>query len=86
MNAGSSSSPYFTLTLPNEFVTYNVRVAAVNTRDLGSAQSNALPLCPGKKREGLQRYYILYVAHVHLLSCCMLCLCACTNRELALVI
>ena len=49
VNAGNSSSPYFTLTLPNEFLTYNVRVAAVNTQ--GSAQSSALPLCPGKNRE-----------------------------------
>ena len=32
MNAGSSSSPYFTLTLPNDFLTYIVRVAAVNTQ------------------------------------------------------
>ena len=53
VNAGSSSSPYFTLTLPNEFLTYNVKVAAVNTKGLGSAQSSALPLCPGKNREGL---------------------------------
>ena len=51
MNAGNSSSPYFTLTLPNEFLTYNVRVAAVNTRDLWSTQSNALSVCLGKNRE-----------------------------------
>ena len=43
MNAGNSSSPYFTLTLPNEFLTYNVRVAAVNTQ--GQAQSRVLPIC-----------------------------------------
>ena len=49
VNAGSSSSPYFTLTLPNEFLTYNVRVAAVNTQ--GQAQSNTLSVCPGKNRE-----------------------------------
>ena len=40
VNAGSSSSPYFTLTLPNEFLTYNVRVAAVNSQ--GQAQSNVI--------------------------------------------
>ena len=43
--AGSSSSPYFTLTLPNEFMTYNVTVAAVNTQ--GSTRSTTLPVCPG---------------------------------------
>ena len=48
MNAGSSSSPYFTLTLPNESLTYNVRVAAVNTQ--GRAQSNVLAVCPGMNR------------------------------------
>ena len=40
VNAGSSSSPYFTLTLPNEFQSYNVRVAAVNSQ--GRANSNVL--------------------------------------------
>ena len=50
MNAGSSSSPYFTLTLPNEFLTYNVRVAAVNSK--GQATSGVLTvMCPGKERE-----------------------------------
>ena len=48
-NAGSSSSPYFTLTLPNEFVTYNVRVAAVNTQ--GSVKSGVLAVCPGMNTE-----------------------------------
>ena len=48
MNAGSSSSPYFTLTLPNEFLTYNVRVAAVNTQ--GRTIENLL-LCLGQGRE-----------------------------------
>ena len=49
MNAGNSSSPYFTLTLPNEFLTYNVTVAAVNGQ--GRAQSDVLPVCPVKNRE-----------------------------------
>ena len=53
VNAGSSSSLYFTLTLPNEFLTYNVTVAAVNTR--GQAQSSVLPVCPGQNtQEGVQ--------------------------------
>ena len=42
VNAGSSSSPYFTLTLPNEFLTYNVRVAAVNTQ--GQAASDTITI------------------------------------------
>ena len=45
VNAGNSSSRCFTLTLPNEFLTYNVRVAAVNTQ--GQAQSSVLAVCPG---------------------------------------
>ena len=50
VNAGSSSSPYFTLTLPNEFLTYSVTVAAVNTQ--GQARSGDLTvLCPGRDRE-----------------------------------
>ena len=51
VNAGNSSSPYFTLTLPNEFVTYNVRVTAVNTQALGSGQSINISVCLGKNRE-----------------------------------
>ena len=50
MNAGSSSSPYFTLTLPNEFLTYNVSVVAVNSK--GQARSNNLSvMLPGKNSE-----------------------------------
>ena len=49
VTAGSSSSPYFTLTLPNGFLTYNVIVAAVNTQ--GKIGSNGLTLCPGRNRE-----------------------------------
>ena len=40
VNAGSSSSPYFTLTLPNKLQTYNVTVVAVNTQ--GQAKSNII--------------------------------------------
>ena len=36
----SNSSPYFNLTLPNEFLSYNVRVAAVNSQ--GRATSDEL--------------------------------------------
>ena len=49
VNAGSSSSLYFTLSLPNEFITYSVRVAAVNTQ--GRAQSDVLEVCPGMNRQ-----------------------------------
>ena len=50
VNAGSGSSPYFTLTLPNEFLTYNVRVAAVNTEGRGQ-YSNVVEVCPGINRQ-----------------------------------
>ena len=60
MNAGNSSSPYFTLTLPNEFVTYNVSTA-VNTQGLGSGQSINISVCLGKNREeGVCLQYLLY--------------------------
>ena len=36
VNAGSSSSPYFNLTLPNEFMVYNVSVIASNTQGQAS--------------------------------------------------
>ena len=64
MNAGNSSSPCFTLTLPNEFLTYNVRVAAVNTQ--GRAQSSVLALCPGIKK--LRKWYDMIRVH-----CCVQC-------------
>ena len=46
--AGSNSSLYFNLTLPNEFLSYTVRVVAVNSQ--GRANSSDL-LCLGKNRE-----------------------------------
>jgi len=50
VNAGSSSSLYFNLTLPNEFLSYTVRVAAVNSK--GLTKSSDLQLsCLGKNRE-----------------------------------
>ena len=48
VNAGSSSKLYFTLTLPNEFLSYNVTVVAVNTQ--GRASSNVLLDCTGTER------------------------------------
>ena len=72
VNARSSNSPYFTLTLPKEFVTYSVRVTAVNTNS--SAQSSVLPICPGESREeGLQHshehVYLHTLLHSILLTC-----------------
>ena len=53
----SSSSPYFTLTLPNEFLTYNVSVAAVNTQGQATSDNLAVP-CLGKNTErGIHNYY-----------------------------
>ena len=49
--AGNSSSLYFTLTLPNELLSYTVRVTAVNSR--GSATSGHLVVKPGKSRIGV---------------------------------
>ena len=50
VNAGSSSTLYFTLTLPNEFLTYNVRVVAVSTQGSRSGESNTVSVCPGRNR------------------------------------
>ena len=58
VNAGSSSSPYFTLTLPNEFLTYNVTVTAVNTQGR-SEQSSVLPVCLVESREEGLQYLIM---------------------------
>ena len=69
MNAGSSSSPYFTLTLPNEFLTYNIRIAAVNTQ--GETRSGDLSiqisilLVHSGKEEGV--YMIM--AQFHVFTC-----------------
>ena len=59
VNAGSSSSPYFTLTLPNEFLTYNVTVAAANTQ--GQARRDVLTvMCPGRTRQaGMTNEYTI---------------------------
>ena len=49
VNAGSSSSHYFTLTLPNEFLSYTVRVAAINSK--GRTSSSVLVIgCTGPDR------------------------------------
>ena len=70
-----SSSPYFTLTVPNEFLTYNcnVKVAAVNTHGLGAAQSSALPLCLGKNNEEGVQLVCLCTWRIFLLivACCV---------------
>ena len=58
VNTGSSSSLYFTLMLPKEFVTYNVRVVAVNTQ--GRVKSGVLAVCPGMNREaGMTNEYTI---------------------------
>ena len=49
VNAGNSNTCYFTLTLSNEFLTYTVRVAAVNSK--GQTRSSDLLSCLGKNRE-----------------------------------
>ena len=43
---------YFNLTLPKEFLTYNIRVVAVNTHDSRSEASNIVSVCPGRNRQG----------------------------------
>ena len=43
---------YFNLTLPKEFLTYNVRVVAVSTQDSRSGASNIVSVCPGSSRQG----------------------------------
>ena len=58
VNAGNSSSPYFTLTLPNEFLTYNVTVAAVNSQ--GHVKGGVLAVCPGMNTEaGMTNEYTI---------------------------
>ena len=53
----SSSNPYFTLTLPDEFLTYNVTVAAVNTQGQAISDNLAVP-CLGKNTErGIHNHY-----------------------------
>ena len=51
MTSQGSSSSYFSLTLPEEFQTYNVRIVAVSTS--GSVRSEVFPLCRGRHREGV---------------------------------
>ena len=43
---------YFNLTLPKEFLTYNVRVVAVSTQGSRSGESNTVSVCPGRNRQG----------------------------------
>ena len=55
--AGSSNTPYFTMTLPNDHSSYTVRVRAVNSR--GSATSGDLVVHPGKSRIGVCYTYVI---------------------------
>ena len=41
---------YFNLTLPKEFLTYNIRVVAVNAKGSRSGESNIVSVCPGMNR------------------------------------
>ena len=43
---------YFNLTLPEEFLTYNVRAVAVSTEGSRSEESNTVSVCPGRNRQG----------------------------------
>ena len=43
---------YFNLTLPKEFLTYNIRVVAVSTQGSRSGESNIVSVCPGSSRQG----------------------------------
>ena len=63
VNAGNSSSLYFTLTLPNDHSSYTVRVRAVNSR--GSATSGDLVVHPGRSRIGV--YYTRNYSYICLL-------------------
>ena len=80
VNAGNSSSLYFTLTLPNEFVTYNITIAAVNILSMISAQS-VFPVCPGRNREGVLHTKYVYIGHLTnvIALCVMLGDLACTS-------
>ena len=66
VNAGNNDIPYFTLTLPNEFLTYTVRVVAVNSQ--GRANSSKLLLCLGQNRERGT-----LATQQQLLSCALMC-------------
>ena len=65
VNAGNSSRLYFTLTLPNEFLTYNVTVAAVNTQ--GQAKSGVLAvMCPERVGETGMKTGLVVYNYMHL--------------------
>ena len=53
VNAGSSSIPYFTLTLPNGVLSYTVRVTAINSR--GSATSENIVVYQGNSIDKIAR-------------------------------
>ena len=66
----SSSSFYYNLRLPSEFVTYNVKVVAVNTQDMRLARSNVVKVCPGMNRQGVWCIHI-YCMYMTLVLTCM---------------
>ena len=52
---------YFNLTLPEDFLTYNVRVVAVNTQGSRSVESNTVSVFPGRNRGA---WYMHKCAHM----------------------
>ena len=83
VNAGSSNSLYFTLTLPNEIETYRVTVVAVNSK--GRARSNDLEVvvAPGMNTEtGILHATCpcVYAITLHVLYLCVhICACVCAG-------
>ena len=71
----SSSSPYFTLTLPSEFQSYNVRVAAVNTK--GRAKSTDLLVMFSGTERGICNvlHAVDYNMFHFMIDCCLLNAC-----------
>ena len=60
---------YFNLTLPEEFLTYNIRVVAVNTQGSRSGASNIVSVCPGSSRQGM--WYMHKCVHKTCLTSCI---------------
>ena len=80
--AGNSSTPYFTLTLPNDNLSYTVRVRAVNIR--GSATSGDLVVHPGKSKIGV--CYTRNYSYIRLLyRKCYICNSNCYSLKISAV-
>ena len=62
---------YFNLTLPKEFLTYNIRVVAVSTQGSRSGASNIVSVCPGSSRQST--WYIHKCVHKTCLTSCITC-------------